>query len=114
CAKMSALSVGINALGPPRTLLTKDQQMSDQAPVAVVTGATRGAGRGIAVALGAHGCTVYVTGRSEKAGDATMPGTIYETAEAVTAAGGKGVAVRVDHADDDQVKALFEQVAREQ
>jgi NAD(P)-dependent dehydrogenase (short-subunit alcohol dehydrogenase family) len=88
--------------------------MSDQAPVAVVTGASRGAGRGIAIALGAHGCTVYVTGRSEKAGDATMPGTIYETAEAVTAAGGKGIAVRVDHADDAQVKALFEQVEREQ
>src|ERR1700758_1316393 len=88
--------------------------MSDKAVVAVVTGASRGAGRGIAIALGAHGCTVYVTGRSEKAGDATMPGTIYETAEAVTKAGGKGIAVRVDHADDAQVKTLFEQVAREQ
>ena len=83
-------------------------------PVAVVTGASRGAGRGIAVALGGHGCTVYVTGRSEKVGDATLPGTIYETAEAVTAAGGRGIAVRVDHADDDQVEALFERVGREQ
>jgi NAD(P)-dependent dehydrogenase (short-subunit alcohol dehydrogenase family) len=88
--------------------------MTDKPPVAVVTGASRGAGRGIAIALGSHGCTVYVTGRSEKTGDATMPGTIYETAEAVTAAGGKGIAVRVDHADDGQVKTLFEQVAREQ
>lgn len=83
--------------------------MSDK-KVAIVTGASRGAGRGIAIALGRHGCTVYVTGRSEKAGDATMPGTIYETAEAVTAAGGTGVAVRVDHSDDAQSKALIERV----
>jgi NAD(P)-dependent dehydrogenase (short-subunit alcohol dehydrogenase family) len=82
--------------------------------IAVVTGASRGAGRGIAIGLGSHGCTVYVTGRSEKPGQAAFPGTIYETAEAVTAAGGKGVAVRVDHGDDAQVKALFEQVEREQ
>jgi NAD(P)-dependent dehydrogenase (short-subunit alcohol dehydrogenase family) len=78
--------------------------------VAVITGASRGAGRGIAIALGSHGCTVYVTGRSEKTGDAPLSGTIYETADAVTVAGGKGIAVRVDHADDAQVKALFEQV----
>ena len=83
-------------------------------PVAVVTGASRGAGRGIAIALGSHGCTVYVTGRSERAGDASFPGTIYETADAVTAAGGKGIAVRVDHGDDAQVKSLFDQVEREQ
>jgi NAD(P)-dependent dehydrogenase (short-subunit alcohol dehydrogenase family) len=85
-----------------------------EAPVAIVTGASRGAGRGIAIGLGAHGCTVYVTGRSEKAGDHALPGTIYETADAVTAAGGKGIAVRCDHGDDDQVAALFEQVKREQ
>jgi len=83
-------------------------------PVAVVTGASRGAGRGIAVALGSHGCTVYVTGRSVKTGAASFPGTIYETADAVTAAGGKGIAVRVDHGDDAQVKSLFDQVQREQ
>lgn len=83
-------------------------------PIAIVTGASRGAGRGIAIALGAHGCTVYVTGRSEKAGDSNLAGTIYETAEAVTAVGGKGVAVRVDHADDAQTRALIEQVEREQ
>jgi NAD(P)-dependent dehydrogenase (short-subunit alcohol dehydrogenase family) len=88
--------------------------MSANKTIAIVTGASRGAGRGIAIALGSHGCTVYVTGRSEKAGDAIMPGTIYETAAAVTAAGGKGIAVRVDHGDDAQVKALFEQVQREQ
>jgi NAD(P)-dependent dehydrogenase (short-subunit alcohol dehydrogenase family) len=89
--------------------------MSDQNnPVAIVTGASRGAGQGIAIALGSHGCTVYVTGRSEKAGNANWSGTIYETAEAVTAAGGKGIAVRVDHGDDAQVKALFDQVVHEQ
>lgn len=88
--------------------------MSEKAPVAIVTGASRGAGRGIAVALGSHGCIVYVTGRSEKTGDHTLPGTIYETAAAVTAAGGQGIAVRVDHGDDAQVKALIDQVMREQ
>jgi NAD(P)-dependent dehydrogenase (short-subunit alcohol dehydrogenase family) len=81
--------------------------------VAVVTGASRGAGRGIAIALGSHGCTVYVTGRSEKEGDSQLAGTIHETARAVTAVGGKGIAVRVDHADDTQVKHLFEQVQRD-
>jgi NAD(P)-dependent dehydrogenase (short-subunit alcohol dehydrogenase family) len=88
--------------------------MSQSPTVAVVTGASRGAGRGIAIALGAHGCTVYVTGRSEKVGDHPLPGTIYETADAVTKAGGKGIAVRCDHADDAQIKALIEQVEREQ
>jgi NAD(P)-dependent dehydrogenase (short-subunit alcohol dehydrogenase family) len=83
-------------------------------PIAVVTGASRGAGRGIAIALGSHGCTVYVTGRSERSGDASLPGTIFETAEAVTAAGGRGIAVRVDHGDDEQVKSFFAQVEREQ
>jgi len=88
--------------------------MTDTPTVAIVTGASRGAGRGIAIALGRHGCTVYVTGRSQKAGDHALPGTIYATAEAVTAAGGTGIAVCCDHADDDQVKALFEQVMTEQ
>jgi len=85
-----------------------------QPSVAIVTGASRGAGRGIAIALGSHGCTVYITGRSQKVGDHALPGTIYETADAVTAAGGKGVAVHCDHADDEQVAALFAQVEREQ
>lgn len=88
--------------------------MTDQPIVAVVTGASRGAGRGIAIALGSHGCTVYVTGRSQKEGDASVSGTIYATAEEVTKAGGKGIAVRVDHANDAEVKALFERVAHEQ
>jgi NAD(P)-dependent dehydrogenase (short-subunit alcohol dehydrogenase family) len=88
--------------------------VSDKTPVAVVTGASRGAGRGIAIGLGRHGCTVYVTGRSDRTGDAATRGTIHETAEAVTKAGGKGIAVRVDHARDKEVEALFDQVMREQ
>ena len=88
--------------------------MSDKASVAIVTGASRGAGRGIAIALGSHRCTVYVTGRSERAGDHALPGTIYETAKAVSAAGGNGVAVRCDAGDDLQVAQLIEQVNREQ
>ena len=82
-------------------------------PVAVVTGASRGAGRGIAHALGSHGATVYVTGRTERAGQSPLPGTIHQTAELVTAAGGTGIAVAVDHADDAQTKALFDRIARE-
>src|SRR5258707_7062253 len=81
--------------------------------VAVVTGASRGAGKGIAIALGAEGATVYVTGRSLKEGDAPLPGTIGNTAELVTQAGGKGVAVACDHSKDRQVGALFERVKQE-
>lgn len=88
--------------------------MNNSSAVAIVTGASRGAGRGIALALGSHGCTVYVTGRSERASAANLPGTIYETADAVTAAGGRGIAVRVDHADDEQTRRLIEQVKAEQ
>ena len=88
--------------------------MSDSGPVALVTGGSRGAGAGIAHALGSHGCTVYVTGRTENSGEAALAGTIHETAQRVTEAGGTGIAVRVDHGDDEQVKALFERVGREQ
>jgi len=86
----------------------------DDIPIAIVTGASRGAGRGIAIALGSHGCTVYVTGRSEQSGDHALPGTIHETARAITEAGGKGIAVRVDHGNDEEVCALFAQIEREQ
>lgn len=88
--------------------------MALKAPVAIVTGASRGAGLGIATALGRHGATVYVTGRSEQGGDHALPGTIHATAEAVTAAGGTGIAVRCDHSDDSQVEALFHRVEAEQ
>jgi NAD(P)-dependent dehydrogenase (short-subunit alcohol dehydrogenase family) len=82
--------------------------------VVVVTGASRGAGKGIALALGATGATVYVTGRTAKEGDAALPGTVAATAQAVTEAGGIGIAVYCDHADDEQVAALFDQVEKEQ
>jgi NAD(P)-dependent dehydrogenase (short-subunit alcohol dehydrogenase family) len=82
--------------------------------VVVVTGASRGAGKGIALALGATGATVYVTGRSKQEGDAPLPGTVFATAEEITKRGGKGIAVIVDHANDDEVKALFERVKQEQ
>ena len=82
--------------------------------VAVVTGASRGIGKGIALALGAEGATVYVTGRTVTAGSHPLPGTVGETAAEVTRRGGKGVAVQVDHAKDDEVAALFDQVQREQ
>lgn len=75
--------------------------------VAVVTGGSRGAGRGIAVALGSHGYVVYVSGRTERAGESSLDGTIHETAEAVDAAGGRGIAVRVDHRVDSEAEALF-------
>lgn len=82
--------------------------------VAIVTGASRGAGKGIAIALGSHGCVVYVTGRTQTSEQSSRVGTIHETAAAVSAAGGTGIAVGVDHADDAQVRALFNQVQREQ
>lgn len=82
--------------------------------VAVVTGASRGAGKGIAIALGREGATVYVTGRSLKEGDAPLPGTIAGTAQAVTEAGGTGIAVACDHAKDSDTQLLFEKVLKEQ
>ena len=82
--------------------------------VAVVTGASRGAGKGIAIALGATGATVYVTGRTRQEGEAALPGTVQVTADAVTAAGGQGIAVYCDHADDAQVQQLFARVRDEQ
>ena len=86
--------------------------------VAVVTGASRGAGKGIALALGATGMTVYVTGRSTSVSlgrlrDTVLPGTILETAAQITALGGRGVAVACDHRDDAAVQAAFERVASE-
>ena len=86
--------------------------MTLQGRVALVAGATRGAGRGIARALGEAGATVYCTGRSSREGtvDPKRPETIEETAEQVTAAGGTGIAVRVDHTEERAVAQLFERV----
>ncbi|MDQ0045537.1 SDR family oxidoreductase [Variovorax boronicumulans] len=103
---------------------TKNRPLKDC--IAVVTGASRGAGRGIAMELGAAGATVYVTGRSTRAQPAdtygqllalsdmpAVPGSIDDTAEEVTRMGGRGIAVRCDHTREDEVKALFAQVERE-
>jgi len=89
------------------------QRLKDK--VAVVTGASRGGGRGIALVLGEAGATVYVTGRSVRGAPTTddLPGTIDDTAEEVTARGGVGVPVRCDHTVDAQVEALFERVKQE-
>ncbi|WP_029117668.1 SDR family NAD(P)-dependent oxidoreductase [Mycobacterium sp. URHB0044] len=87
--------------------------MSEDNVVAVVTGASRGAGAGIAEALGSHGCTVYVTGRTRDSATSRSAGTIDETAARVTAAGGTGIPVAVDHGDDAQVEALFERIGEE-
>lgn len=94
--------------------------------VAVVTGASRGGGRGIAHELGAAGATVYVTGRSTRerpadtyarilalSGETALPGSIDDTADEVTRAGGCGIAVRCDHTRDDDVAALFDRVRRD-
>ena len=82
--------------------------------VALVTGASRGVGRGIALALADEGATVYVTGRTVTPGSNPLPGTVGETAAEVSQRGGHGVAVQVDHANDAQVAALFDQIGREQ
>lgn len=84
--------------------------------IAVVAGSTRGAGRGIAASLGEAGATVYCTGRSIRghASDLNRTETIEETAELVTALGGVGIPIRVDHTVEAEVQALFEQVSREQ
>jgi NAD(P)-dependent dehydrogenase (short-subunit alcohol dehydrogenase family) len=83
--------------------------------VALVAGATRGAGRGTAVALGEAGATVYCTGRStrERRSEYDRPETIEETAELVTAAGGAGIAIAVDHLEADQVEALVRRIDAE-
>jgi len=86
--------------------------MSLRNRVAIVTGASRGAGRGIALALGEAGAIVYVTGRSVrgKATTESLPGTIEDTAEAVTLRGGRGIPIRCDHTVDSDVEALFARV----
>ena len=84
--------------------------------VALVTGASRGVGKGVALGLGEAGATVYVTGRTVQEGEAavTLPGTVQQTADEVTQQGGQGVAVRCDHTNDDEVRVLFARIAREQ
>jgi dehydrogenase/reductase SDR family protein 1 len=81
--------------------------------VAVVTGASRGIGKGCALELGGAGATVYVTARSVSEGDHPLPGTIGATAKEIDALGGTGIAVALDHRDDDAVAALFDRLRDE-
>jgi len=84
--------------------------------VALVTGASRGVGRGIALGLGEAGATVYVTGRTVEEGKsaAALPGTIYKTAQEVNQLGGRGVPVQCDHTNDQEVEAVFRRIQADQ
>src|SRR4029077_14156615 len=82
--------------------------------VAVVTGASRGIGKGIALGLGKAGATVYVTGRSHQKDESRWPGTISATAQELTSLGGHGIPVRCDHRNDSEVEAVFKRVQDEQ
>lgn len=83
--------------------------------VCLVTGASRGIGKGIAIQLGEAGATVYVTARTlQRDNDVPWKGSLEETVEEIEARGGKGIAVQVDHSNEDEVKMLFEQIRREQ
>jgi dehydrogenase/reductase SDR family protein 1 len=114
--KMGGLKAGWYDSGTPRRRGVPEEWMADLAgQVAVVTGASRGIGKGTALELGAAGATVYVTGRTVDAKDSKIGGTtVGSTADEVTRLGGLGIPVRCDHSDDDQIEALFERVRRDQ
>src|ERR1700744_460199 len=81
--------------------------------VALVTGGSRGVGKGIAIGLGEAGATVIVTARTRNNGDSEWPGSLDETIEAINAAGGNGIGMLCDHSDDDEVQAVFDRIARD-
>lgn len=97
-----------------RSVEKEDVMAKLSGKVAVVTGATRGIGKGIACALAEEGCTVYVTGRTVGAGSGDFAGSLQETVEEVERRGGKGIPVALDLKDDASIAALFEQVKCEQ
>ncbi len=84
--------------------------------IALVTGGSRGVGKGVALSLGAQSATVYITGRTLDTANATvpLPGTLHDTAAGVNQAGGKGIAVQCDHRDDAQVQAVMQRIKEEQ
>jgi dehydrogenase/reductase SDR family protein 1 len=89
--------------------------VSMKGKITVVTGASRGVGKGVALGLGEAGATVYITGRTvkNKTDVEKLGGTIYQTAEDVTAIGGRGIAIHCDHRDDEQVETAFKQITKE-
>lgn len=84
--------------------------------VALVTGASRGVGKGVALGLGEAGATVYITGRTVEEGKAavSLPGTIHQTADEVKRLGGKGIAIRCDHRNDQEMESVFQRIRKEQ
>ncbi len=90
----------------------EEQNLAGQ--IAIVTGSSRGIGKGIALELGAAGATVYVTGRTLDDSESYVPGTIGATADEVTRLGGKGIPIRCDHSNDDEIQALVQRVHSEQ
>src|SRR5437016_8441939 len=111
------LEVGGSKPSPPTTGLAPLRSQMSAAltdKVAIVTGASRGIGRGIAIGLGEAGCTVYVTGRTIRDGDSDRPGTVTKTAEEVTAAGGRGIPLHCDHRIDAETAAVFGRAMDEQ